>query len=271
MISSPLLETLAQIADEASAIVMRIYAQGFEVDYKGPNDPVTAADRLANTHICQRLGAVFPDSVIVAEESDPEGYAGYPTADRVFFVDPVDGTREFVRRSGEFVVMVGCVEKGRAVAGVIACPVDGRTWVGEVGTGAFLRQGRRSWTRISPSRTTDLAEARILVSRSQSAADAALLSRTLGSHAPQALGSAGLKGAGVAEGSADAYIAARHAGKRWDVCAPDAIISAAGGVCTDSRGNTLDYRAADLQNRLGLVAANPALHETIVHRLESHG
>jgi 3'(2'), 5'-bisphosphate nucleotidase len=269
MISPSLLETLTEIASEASAMIMRIYAEDFEVDYKGPDDPVTHADRQANTHICTRLGALFPDSVIVAEESEPEGYAQYATAERVFFVDPVDGTREFVRRSGEFVVMIGYVEHGRAIAGVIQCPVDGRTWVGEVGAGAFLRQSGQDWTRISPSQIMDVTKSRILVSRSQSPTDAALLTQKLGSHTLLALGSAGLKGAGVAEGSADAYIAARYAGKRWDVCAPDAIISAAGGVCTDCYGDALDYRAADLSNCLGLVAANPTLHETIIRRLQS--
>jgi 3'(2'), 5'-bisphosphate nucleotidase len=269
MMPAPLLETLTQIATEASALIMDIYAVGCGVEWKGPNDPVTIADRKANTLICQRLRALFPDAVVVAEESDPSTYAEYRTARRVFFVDPVDGTREFVRRSGEFVVMIGYVEDGHAVAGVIQSPVDGRTWVGAQGEGAFRTQPGAPWSPIFPSSTTEVARARILVSRSQSPADAAILTRKLGSHDLLALGSAGLKGASVADGTADAYIATRYAGKRWDVCAPDAIISAAGGVCSDLRGARLDYAALDLQNVGGLVASNGPLHDGILQRLES--
>ncbi|MDQ2647643.1 MAG: 3'(2'),5'-bisphosphate nucleotidase CysQ, partial [Myxococcota bacterium] len=104
------LEILLQIAAAASVEVLRIYQTPFQVDYKGPADPVTEADRVANALICERLAEAFPDAAIVAEESAPESFANFREHERIFFVDPVDGTNEFVNRNGEFVVMIGAVE-----------------------------------------------------------------------------------------------------------------------------------------------------------------
>ena len=101
------LETLLAIADAASRVVMEVYALPFAVDFKAPRDPVTEADRRANDLICDALAREFPGVPIVAEESAPESFAGFRDSERVFFVDPVDGTREFVEKNGEFVVMIG--------------------------------------------------------------------------------------------------------------------------------------------------------------------
>src|SRR5262245_32641974 len=92
---------LIAIAAEAAQVVERIYATPFSVDYKGPSDPVTEADRLANELICERLHATYPSAAIVAEESAPDTFANFRNSECVFFVDPVDGTREFVDRNGE--------------------------------------------------------------------------------------------------------------------------------------------------------------------------
>ncbi len=264
---TPLLDTLTEIAGEAAAIVRRIYSEGCAVRFKGPNDPVTIADCLANRHICDRLRARFPDCALVAEESLPEEYATYRTSERVFFIDPLDGTREFIQRTGEFVVMIGYLENDRATAGVIHSPLDDRVWIGQLGVGAYGRVGAGSFRALSVTAESDPARSRILVSRSQNAAAASHLTRTLGTQDLVAMGSAGLKGAGVAEGSADAYIGLGQAGKRWDVCAPDAIVTAAGGLFTDSDGNGFDYRAQDLTNTRGILAGNPPLFHAILEQL----
>src|SRR6188474_536750 len=113
---------MVRIANAAAQVVMEVYAQPFSVDYKGPHDPVTEADRRANTLIVEQLTRDFPGVPIVAEESEPQTFAEFRKSDRVFFVDPVDGTREFIDRNGEFVVMIGLVEGARALAAVIDAP-----------------------------------------------------------------------------------------------------------------------------------------------------
>jgi 3'(2'), 5'-bisphosphate nucleotidase len=107
----------------AGRIVLEVYARDFSVDYKASGDPVTAADRRANALLIDRLGDAFPGVPIVAEESARAAYEGFREAERILFVDPLDGTREFVDRNGEFAVMVGLVEGSRAVAGVVHAPV----------------------------------------------------------------------------------------------------------------------------------------------------
>ena len=102
--------------EAARVLIRKVYRTPFGVNYKGPQDPVTEADRRANALICEELEREFPGVPIVAEESDPVGvFAALPGRQiAIFFVDPVDGTREFVDRNGEFAVMIGLVEGARA-------------------------------------------------------------------------------------------------------------------------------------------------------------
>jgi 3'(2'), 5'-bisphosphate nucleotidase len=265
---STLLDGLLEIAQRAAAIVLETYRAGFDVELKGPNDPVTTADRRANQLICDALRDLHPGSPIVAEESEPSVFGDFRHAPQVFFVDPVDGTREFVRRTGEFVVMIGCVQEERARAGVIWAPTLDTVWIGEQGLGAFRRLPNGDFIAVHPAAKTSTDSARLLVSRAHSDEETRALQVQLAVPRLEAMGSAGLKGAAVADGTADAYVAPRCAGKRWDACAPDAIASAAGAVFTDCDGRAIDYRSEDLVNRRGLVAANATLHRQLIQRLE---
>lgn len=264
LLENSLLRTLLTIAEDAATLVLEVYEGTFDVEMKGPDDPVTIADKRANTLICDALRQAFPGCPIVAEESEPTAFGDYRHAERVFFVDPVDGTREFVKRTGEFVVMIGCVDNGRPSAGVIWSPIDAVRWVGLVGTGAVKGDKNGHYVPIAPRRLEDVRQRRVLVSRAQRDDENQLLRSALGGPSLIAMGSAGLKGAAVADGSADAYVAPRYAGKRWDACAPDAIVSAAGGIFSDSTGAPIDYRSADLRNHLGLVATHRAHHGELI-------
>ena len=127
------LDRLASIARDAGQGILRIYQSDFQVDYKGPGDPVTDADREANTLICARLEREFPGAAIVAEESASEHYASYREHGRVFFVDPLDGTREYVAKNGQFVVMIGLLIDDIASLGVVYAPTTDTLWCGEPG------------------------------------------------------------------------------------------------------------------------------------------
>jgi len=264
---SPLLTTLTEIARAAGNVVLGCYAGTISVEYKGPNDPVTNADKSANSLICEALRSEFPSWPIVAEESDPKTFGDYRSAPCVFFVDPIDGTREFVARTDEFVVMIGLVRGPRACAGVIHAPTSGLFWVGEVGKSAWQFTVASEPRVIAPSQTRELKESHILISRAHRSA---LLNQQLDAIQPRLvspMGSAGLKGALVAEGKADAYLAPGFAGKRWDACALDAIVSSAGGCVTDASGALIDYRADNLANDAGLIVSNGALHQALLAKL----
>lgn len=263
------LENLLRIAQEASVLIMEVYESPFTVDYKAPRDPVTAADRKANRLICERLSKLYPDIPVVAEESDAQSFVGFRNSERIFFVDPVDGTAEFIDKNGEFVVMIGLVEGERATAGVVLAPAQRRAFIGQVGIGAQRIEPDGTRTPICTSAVSQLSEAGVVASRSHRSVELAEALNKLGPKRVVSLGSAGLKGAAIATGEADAYVAPTQAGKRWDACAPDALVTAAGGRFTDLFGKPVDYRGEGLANDKGLVACNALLHEHIVALLSS--
>jgi 3'(2'), 5'-bisphosphate nucleotidase len=262
------LEVMLRIAREASSVIERIYATDFTVDYKGPADPVTAADREANALIVARLGEAFGPVPVVAEESDESAFAGWVGADRVFFVDPLDGTLEFVARNGDFVVMIGLVEHGRPVAGVVVAPALGTAWTGAEGVGAFEFAPSGTQKALSVSDTAELSRARAVVSRSHQSERLLRLISDLGISEVVARGSAGLKAAEVAAGRADIYFQPGLAGKRWDTCAPEAILIAAGGRASDAFGEPIDYRGPELTNQRGFLAANAKLYDRMLELLK---
>lgn len=246
---------------------MEVYERPFSVEFKGPDDPVTEADHRANELICRRLLEEFPGIPIVAEESPPSEWARYRESERVFFVDPVDGTREFVAKNGDFVVMIGLLEGDHPTHGVMYAPAHDTAWAGVLGKGAIRIEPNGAHIELPPLMERPLSEARLLGSKSQSTP---LITSALEALRPQqvlTIGSAGLKGAAVADGRADIYLAPEFAGCRWDSCAPEAIIRSLGGLFTDARGNSLDYRAAGVENNRGAVAAPPALHAEVIDRL----
>jgi 3'(2'), 5'-bisphosphate nucleotidase len=266
------LAKLLDAARAASEVVMRVYgAEDIGAELKGPNDPVTRADREANALILARLARDLPGIPVVAEESDPSEYRGFEASRAALFVDPVDGTRDFIERDGEFCVMLGLAEDGRATAGVVLCPVLGQTYVGLEGAGAFLVSDAGERTPIHVSRATDFSDARCAVSRfhRSKSVDARLAS--LGCKELVPVGSSGIKGVKVASGELDVYAhPSRGLVKLWDACAPDAIARAAGAVYTDATGRPFDYRGAVAQGS-GTLAANPTLHAEALRRFAASG
>jgi 3'(2'), 5'-bisphosphate nucleotidase len=261
------LDRLASIARDAGRGILRIYESDFHVDYKGPGDPVTDADREANALICRRLAAEFPGAAIVAEESAAGEYAGYREHSHVFFVDPLDGTREYVAKNGQFVVMIGLVVEDVATLGIVYAPTTGILWCGERGVGAFRVDADGSERPIRVSDVVKPEDSRVTVSRSRRSEELKRTLLRLGARQVVPMGSAGLKGALVAEANVDGYVALGVAGKFWDACAMDALVSAAGGHVSDLEGKPLDYRGGDLELAHGLLAANPLLHDAFRQRL----
>jgi 3'(2'), 5'-bisphosphate nucleotidase len=260
-------EVALDIARQAAEIVMRVYAAPFEVDYKAKDDPVTRADREANEFASARLAEAFPGQFIVAEESDPKTYEGFAGSDATWFVDPLDGTREFVARNGEFAVMLGLAERGRASVGVIVAPVWGRSFVGIVGRGAWEVAADGSRHPIHVSSHGTLSGSSFVVSRSRNPERVKEFALAVGAREAVSHGSSGLKGVLVALGRHDVYYQPGNAGMRWDACATEALVRAAGGECTDADGGVVDYGSKDLLNGRGLLATNGVLHPAMLHEL----
>ena len=237
-----------EVAQEASDLILGVYATAFQVDFKIGDDPVTRADHEANALICERLLRAFPDVPVVAEESDPATYARFTSSEAAWFVDPLDGTREFVARNGQFAVMIGLAERGRATLAAIVAPAWNRAFVGVVGEGAWEVSAGGVFTPIHVSTRDTLAGASFVVSRSRMPEAAAAMIKTVGGAPPVPHGSSGLKGVLVATGAHDVYLHPGNAGCRWDACATEALVRAAGGECTTEGGARFDYASGEIEH-----------------------
>lgn len=230
-------------------------------DAKGDGSPVTEADRAASDAALAALAALAPGDLVVSEEAPPP--PGWAAAPRIWFVDPIDGTREFVAGLPEFCVMVGLVAGGRPVVGAIHDPSVDRTWLGAVGAGAWVEAGRDPTTRrpIRAAARSSLAGAHELRSRFRDSPRRAAWAERVGIVRRTPLGSMGLKGVRIAAGEAD--LSRRIGGRTryWDSVAPAALVLAAGGEAACGRGDPLRFDAPDLAHEgltlcaRGLLAA----------------
>ncbi|MSP23968.1 MAG: 3'(2'),5'-bisphosphate nucleotidase CysQ [Myxococcales bacterium] len=271
IVADPELEAMIAITRVASARARERYAahlvEAVVVDEKSPGDPVTEVDRELDQMICTALAGRFPEAAVVGEESSSESAADTArrlAAERVFFVDPIDGTREFVKKTAEFAVMVGLAVRGRAVAGVVALPTEGLVLAGRVGQRAFVEREDRSRSFIGVSAVAAFADATMHVSRGHTPEIAEPLRHRLGVMRVLPCGSVGVKVARIAMGSAEIYVHAGPGAGRWDTCAPEAIVLAAGGRLTDLDGGLIPYGAPDLKLRRGIVVTNGVLHAGVM-------
>jgi 3'(2'), 5'-bisphosphate nucleotidase len=262
--SSREVEIASRLAREAGEGILKIYATDFAVDYKARRDPVTEADRLASHVIVDGLQREFPDDVVVSEEEPIAPLASVP--DRVWYVDPLDGTHEFIKRNGEFAVMIGLAVDGRPSLGVVFRPVTAELFSGIVGQGAWLEvKGTKGSLRVSSE--TDPARLRLATSRSHRHRLTGRLRRRLGISEESRVGSVGIKVGMVVTRQADIYPEPSSMTKAWDTCAPEAILRAAGGRMTDLTGTPLRYSPGSVRNRQGLVATNGACHDTVISEI----
>lgn len=263
------LDVALAAAREAMVVLMEVYAQDFDVQYKAAREPVTLADRRANELICGRLAAAFPGDGILAEESvpsDPTELAAVLGHERVWFVDPMDGTKEFVARNGEFSVMIGLCVNGIPVAGVVAAPVPGLITVGADGAGAWSIDtgGAREELHVSSKRT--VGESSMLLSRSHRSERLLAIATALAPAQQVLSGSVGIKCARIARGTEELYVnlPSRRGARLWDACGPEAIVRAAGGRVTTVFGDPIAYQGPDITLVQGMVATNGWIHDEVV-------
>jgi 3'(2'), 5'-bisphosphate nucleotidase len=232
-----LLEPLIQVAHRAGAEILRVYGTDFDVRHKADRSPVTDADVQAEAIILAALARLTPDITVVSEEAASESVA--PAVGRRFWlVDPLDGTREFVRHSGEFTVNIALVQDAQPVLGLIYAPALGRLYAGSIEDGSMLEAGgqqRRIACRRAPPEG-------LVVVTSRSHQEPAPWRVLLGNRnvAKHTTAGSSLKFGLVASGEADAYPRSGRTWE-WDTAAGHAIVAAAGGQVTDADGAELRY------------------------------
>lgn len=239
------LEPLAALARQAGDVVMAVYATDFAVRGKGDTSPVTEADERAEAVILAGLAQLAPGIPVVAEESVAAGRVPDVSGGRFWLVDPLDGTREFVSRNGEFTVNVALVHDGVPVLGVVAAPALGLMWSGVAGHGAWVQQG--SQRRPIACRPVPPEGSTVLASRSHG--DAAALDAFLAGRRVASVRNAGssLKLCLLAAGEADLYPRLGRT-MEWDIAAGHAVLAAAGGRVLDLAGAPLRYGKPGFEN-----------------------
>ncbi len=252
------LDALIALARRAAAAILAVYEGEFAVSHKHDASPLTAADMASHRLLVEGLAALTPGIPVLSEESAQE----VPEAERrawarSWLVDPLDGTREFVKRNGEFCINIALIEHGEAVFGLIHAPVGGSTWHAARGGGAFRRDAN---DHELPIRTRVPASAPLRVAASRSHRDAAtdaLITR-MGAVEPVALGSA-LKFCRLAEGGMDVYPRFGPTSE-WDTAAGQCIVEQAGGVLLAPDGHPFRYnQRARVLNGDFIVLGDPAL------------
>jgi 3'(2'), 5'-bisphosphate nucleotidase len=249
------------IALAAAAVVKAFAGTNFRVDAKAGDEPVTEADHAANRLIVERLAQAFPADAILSEELPDDG--SRHGAERVWMVDPIDGTRDFIRGDIGFAVMIGLAVAGRPVLGVVSQPMTGKTYSAVVGEGAWLDSPTQSHAQLHTSALVGPPGIRLVASKSHRTPRVDAIRSALAIEDEMNIGSVGLKIGLVAENLRDLYVYTGGRTKIWDTCGPEAILVAAGGTVTDMDGKPLDY-GAELYNRRGILASNGPLHPRVL-------
>ena len=258
------LEIAKYLARDAGRILLDFYRSGVQVQWKGHDDPVTAADRAANEMLVRELHRQFPDDAILSEEL-PDDLERLKK-DRVWMIDPMDGTKQFIERIDEFAVMIGLAIEGEAKLGVVYHPPADRLFYAAPGQGAFVEE---KWTtkRLQVTPLDRPAEMVAAMSRSHHSPTVDQIYQRLGVTQSIRSGSVGLKFGLIADAQAHLYL---HLGSRtnqWDTCGPEAILREAGGIVTDTTGASLIYNDSQVRNLQGVVASNGLVHQQVLETI----
>ena len=274
------LENVIDSVIQAGEKIQEIYETDFEVNTKDDNSPVTKADLESNKIL--RTALEKTGIPILSEESDDD--KSRLESEKVWIIDPVDGTQDFVNRTGEFTILVGLVENHIPIMGLVYVPIKKILYLAERGMGAFCyndseshwglkrRFGgwslvRKKWKKIVVREIKELEDCLALVSRHHlSDVEKKMLDhlkiRNIGK-----IGSA-LKVMEISAGRADVYLSAtRNKLSQWDTCGPNCIISEAGGKMTDISGNDLIYNTEIIKHENGLLVTNGFVHEKVVSKI----
>ncbi len=236
------IEPVVALAEEAGRAILKVYATDFDVESKGDESPLTKADLASQDVLSRGLKSLSPRLPIISEESGLASFDERQRWQRYWLIDPLDGTKEFVKRNGEFTVNVALIDDGRPVLGVVHVPVSGVTYVGDDELGAERRSadGERSAIRVAEASENPV---RVVGSRSHQSPETARYLDAIGETAMLPMGSS-LKFCIVAEGGADIYPRFGLTSE-WDTAAAQAVVESAGGSVVTFDGKPLRYNTKD--------------------------
>lgn len=255
-VSCRLIDEICRIAAAAGEIILRFYTRPLSVTSKADRSPLSAADRASHDYLVSALEDLTPGRCLISEESEHHPAVDATLAAPYWLVDPLDGTKEFLKGTDEFTVNVALIEAGRPVLGVVVAPALGLTYVGSHMHGAWRKQAGNAPTPIR-TRSADGARLAVVASKEHAGPGVArLLAKASGAEV-KSMGSS-LKFCLVAEGKVDLYLRDLPT-MEWDTAAAQCVVEAAGGLVCDLTGRPLSYGKADLRNPAIITVGDPRL------------
>ncbi len=258
--SETLLALRAALA--AGKEIIHIYENGFTTTFKEDKQPVTQADIASNECILKILQETnYP--ILSEETKDTSERLDH---DRIWIIDPLDGTREFINKNGEFSIMIALVERKQPILGVVYQPTNKLLYVAQKNQGCFQRLNN-GWEKLTISNIKKLEEARAILSKSDYPEKDRQFIRNINVKKISQKGSAGLKVGEICSGNAEFYYKTNNKLKEWDTAAAYIMISEAGGKMTDLRGNELIYNQKEVIHQNGILVSNGILHKKLINNL----
>ena len=264
--------TIARDASlNAGRAILGFYNSDFAVAEKQGVDchfePVTEADIAASRIIVNELAAAFPQDAILSEE-EVDNVERRIASERLWIIDPLDGTAGFVRNDGDFAVQIGLAVGGLPMLGLVYLPFYDLLLYAVKGSGAFISKGGAEPSRAHVSNRERSDELRLAMSKNHPSPRMGKIIEAFGFESLVRRGSVGLKVGLIAEQICDIYIHPSPRTKLWDTCAPQIILEEAGGRFTDLFGGEIRYDRVELQNQNGILATNGSAHDTAVQTMK---
>ena len=254
----PELDIAIKAAKEAGDAILEIYQRDFDTHTKKDNSPITEGDLKSNEIIKKILSET--EHVILSEEEEDD--LSRLSKNMIWIVDPLDGTSDFIDKTGEFTIMIALIKNKKPVLGVIGWPTEKTFFVAQKGSGAF-RYSNDEWHKISVTSISELSKCRTVGSRHHLSDREKSFIKKLGIEDFTSIGSS-LKVGKISSGEAEAYITTTNKMKEWDSAASYCIVSEAGGKMTDMLGNDITYNNKNVFHQNGILVTNGLIHDEIV-------
>jgi 3'(2'), 5'-bisphosphate nucleotidase len=258
----PELDIAIEAAQEASNVILEIYQKDYNTFTKTDNSPVTDAD-LESNKIINKILSNTKYSILSEEDIDDQSRL---SKDMIWIVDPLDGTSDFIDKTGEFTVMIALIQNKKPILGVIAWPTEKILFVAQKNCGAF-RYSDNKWDKISVTKINELPRCRTVGSRHHLSEKEKEFIKKIGIEDFTSIGSS-LKVGKISSGQAEAYITTTNKMKEWDTAASYCIVSEAGGKMTDMLGNDLTYNNKNVHHQNGILVTNGLIHDKIVEEFK---
>jgi 3'(2'), 5'-bisphosphate nucleotidase len=258
----PELDIAIKAAIKAGNAILEIYQKDYKTSTKNDNSPITDADLKSNEVIKEILSQT--KHWILSEEDKDD--LQRITQETIWIVDPLDGTSDFIDKTGEFTVMISLIKNKKPILGVIGWPTENTLFVAQKGSGAF-RFSNEKWEKISVTKISEVPKCRTVGSRHHLSDKEKSFIKKLGIEDFTSIGSS-LKVGKISSGEAEAYITTTNKMKEWDSAASYCIISEAGGKMTDMLGNDLTYNNKDVYHQNGILVTNGLVHNKIIEEFK---